>query len=122
MIKSSVAARDKSTDLSTGSAHHDTFCADSLPPRELWPEMKCFGIPELKYPARMNSAAELLDKMVASGHAERIAIHFNDGQWTYRQLLENADKIAHVLVEHLGVVPGNRVLLRGPNTPMLVAC
>ena len=27
-----------------------------------------------------------------------------------------------MLVEDLGLVPGNRVLLRGANTPMLVAC
>ncbi|MDP9017171.1 MAG: AMP-binding protein, partial [Candidatus Eremiobacteraeota bacterium] len=31
-------------------------------------------------------------------------------------------RIARVLTEDLGVVPGNRVLLRAPNTPMLAAC
>src|SRR6185295_10582565 len=40
----------------------------------------------------------------------------------YAQLLETANRIARVLVEDLGVVPGNRVLLRGPNNPMMAAC
>ncbi|HSG40210.1 MAG TPA: AMP-binding protein, partial [Thermoanaerobaculia bacterium] len=39
-----------------------------------------------------------------------------------RQLLETANRIAHVLVDDLGVVPGERVLLRGPNNPMMAAC
>ena len=32
------------------------------------------------------------------------------------------DRIARVLVEDHGLVPGNRVLLRSANNPMLVAC
>jgi 2-aminobenzoate-CoA ligase len=42
--------------------------------------------------------------------------------WTYAQLRDTANRIAHVLVDDFGVVPGNRVLLRGPNNPWLVAC
>ena len=42
--------------------------------------------------------------------------------WSYGDLLGHANQVAHVLVERLGVVPGNRVLLRGPNNPWLVAC
>jgi 2-aminobenzoate-CoA ligase len=42
--------------------------------------------------------------------------------WTYAELQRQADRIAHVLVRDLGVVPGNRVLLRAANKPMLVAC
>jgi 2-aminobenzoate-CoA ligase len=104
------------------SAHRDPFCHAALPPRELWPEMRYDALPELAYPARLNSAAELLDRRVAAGDGERIAIHHPGGRWTYRQLLVTANRIAHVLVDDLGVVPGNRVLLRGPNTPMLAAC
>ncbi len=103
------------------SAHRDPFCRQALPPRELWPEMR-YGLPELAYPDRLNSAVELLDARVAAGDGERIAIHSPGGTWTYRQLLATANRIAHVLVEDLGVVPGNRVLLRGANTPMLAAC
>jgi len=104
------------------SAHRDPFCRAALPPRELWPRMSYDALPELAYPARLNCAAELLDRRVAEGDGERIAIHFPGGRWTYRQLLETANRVAHALVDDLGVVPGNRVLLRGPNTPMLAAC
>ncbi len=105
------------------SAHRDTFCRTALPPRELWPQMRYDRLPELAaYPARLNCAAELLDRRVAEGDGERTAIHSPGGRWTYRQLLATANRVAHVLVEDLGLVPGNRVLLRGPNTPMLAAC
>ncbi len=42
--------------------------------------------------------------------------------WSYGDLLGRANQLAHLLVRELGIVPGNRVLLRGPNNPWLVAC
>ena len=108
--------------MSEPTAHVDTFARDRLPPAEDWPLLDFSGVPELRYPPRLNCAAELLDRLVAEGHGERPAIHFEGGVLTYRQLLEMANRIAHVLVEDLGVVPGNRVLLRGPNNPHMVAC
>jgi 2-aminobenzoate-CoA ligase len=104
------------------SAHVDPFCRDALPPRELWPEMRYDRIPELAYPPRVNCAVELLDQMVARGHEDRPVFHVPGGRWSYRQLLETANRIAHVLVDDLGLVPGNRVLLRGFNNPMTAAC
>ena len=108
------------TAVATG--HVDTFCADRLPPRQLWPVRDWTGIPELAYPERLNAAAELLDRAVDSGSGEKLVFRFPGGTWTYRQLMETANTLAHVLVDDLGVVPGNRVLLRAPNTPMLAAC
>jgi 2-aminobenzoate-CoA ligase len=104
------------------SGHVDTFCAARLPPRELWPDRDWSGVPELAYPPRLNCAVELLDRMVEAGRGDRPALRFPGGEWTYRQLLHAANRVAHVLVDDLGVVPGNRVLLRAPNTPMLAAC
>jgi 2-aminobenzoate-CoA ligase len=104
------------------TAHVDTFVADRLPPRELWPVRDWTGIPELSYPDRVNCATELLDKTVRGGRGEHPVIHWPDGRWTYDDLLITANRIAHVLVEDLGLVPGNRVLLRAPNCPMLAAC
>src|SRR6185436_757183 len=43
-------------------------------------------------------------------------------RWCYGELFAVVNRIAHVLIEDLGVVPGNRVLLRSPNTPLLAAC
>jgi 2-aminobenzoate-CoA ligase len=104
------------------SGHVDTFCADNMPPPELWPELDWSGIPELSYPDRMNCAAELLDSVIEGGRGDRIVFRFPGGTWTYQKLFETSNRIAHVLVDDLGLVPGNRVLLRGPNNPMLAAC
>jgi 2-aminobenzoate-CoA ligase len=104
------------------TGHVDTFCADHAPPRELWPVRDWSGIPELAYPDWMNCAAELLDSMVEGNRGDRTVFRSPDGSWTYLQLLETSNRIANVLVQDLGLVPGNRVLLRGPNNPMLAAC
>jgi 2-aminobenzoate-CoA ligase len=103
------------------SAHTDTFARDNLPPRRLWPEFR-FELSELKYPARMNCATELLDKPVTRGHGHRVALRSPDGECTYTQLFTQANRLANVLVREMGLKPGNRVLLRGPNNPMMAAC
>lgn len=101
------------------SAHIDTFARDNLPPQSEWPEL-IFTLPELQFPERLNCATELLDKMAAR-HPERLCVRAAGLSWTYGELLEKANRIARVLVEDMGLVPGNRVLLRAPNNPMLVA-
>lgn len=105
----------------TGGGHRDTFARDALPPRELWPEMRYDRIPELAYPARLNCAAELLDRVVERGDGGRVVFHAPERRWTYAELLASANQLAHVLVTDLGVVPGNRVLLRGYNGPQMAA-
>jgi 2-aminobenzoate-CoA ligase len=102
------------------SAHTDTFARDNLPPREQWPEF-LFELPELKYPGRMNCATELLDKPVTRGHGHRIALRSPDGECTFTQLFTQANRLANVLVREMGLKPGNRVLLRGPNNPTMAA-
>lgn len=101
------------------SAHIDTFARDHLPPRSEWPEL-IFSLPELQYPERLNCASELLDRMAAR-HPERLCLQGAGLCWSYAELLEQANRIAHVLTQDMGLVPGNRVLLRAPNHPMLVA-
>ena len=106
----------------TPSAHVDTFARDNLPPRESWPEF-VFELPELAYPERLNCATALLDEHVARGRGARTAIRAPGGlYWTYADLDAIASRIARVLVEDCGLVPGNRVLLRAPNNPMHAAC
>jgi 2-aminobenzoate-CoA ligase len=103
------------------SGHVDTFARDNLPPQAEWPEFH-FDLPELRYPERMNCVTELVDRWVATGDGDRIAIVSPIESLTYRQLAERIDRIANVLKRDLGMVPGNRVLLRAPNTPMAIAC
>ncbi|WP_314224603.1 AMP-binding protein [Streptomyces zaehneri] len=100
------------------SAHVDTFARDHLPPPGHWPDLR-FDLPELAYPDRVNCAAELLDHTAP----DRPVFHTGSGpSWTYGELRARVDRIAHLLSGDLGVVPGNRVLLRGPTTPWLAAC
>jgi len=82
-----------------------------------------FDLPELEYPDRINVASVILGGAIARGDGDRIAIRSPAGtRWTYRELDAHANRIAHLLVGEMGVVPGNRVMLRGPNTPMMAAC
>jgi 2-aminobenzoate-CoA ligase len=106
----------------------DDFARRNLPPREQWPEF-LFELPELRFPERLNCAVELLDRAVDErGWGERIAIRGRRGAEgrqreivTYRELRDRADRIARVLTEDLGLVPGNRVLLHGPNSIAVAA-
>ena len=104
------------------TAHVDTFARDNLPPPELWPDMDYSALPELAaYPDRMNVAVTLVDDHVAAGHGDSRAVLFGDLVWSYADLKDRSDRVARVLVEDFGVVPGNRVLLRGFNNPMMAA-
>lgn len=105
----------------SATAYIDTFASDNLPPRDLWPEI-FFDLPELQYPERINCATELLDRMVANGCADKVAIYSAGKTWNYAQLQEQVNRIANVLVNDLKLVTGSRILLRGGNSPMMAAC
>jgi 2-aminobenzoate-CoA ligase len=107
------------------TGHVDTFARDHLPPLDQWPELLLDG-PDTAYPARLNCAVELVDAVVARGQGARVALRWptpdgGQGAMTYAELADLTDRIARVLVEDLDLVPGNRVLLRGPNNPMMAA-
>lgn len=105
----------------TPSAHVDTFTRDHLPLADTWPALE-FTLPELHYPERLNAAAVLIDNAVETYGPDRPALRTPDGTvWSYGQLQLHSNQVAQVLTEDLGVEPGNRVLLRGPNNPWLVA-
>jgi 2-aminobenzoate-CoA ligase len=94
----------------------DPFVRDRLPPPEAQPEF-LFSLPELQYPDRLNAAAELIDRH----DPDALALINEVGRWTYGEMAELSSRIARLLVEQEGLVPGNRVLLRGPNNAMLFA-
>jgi 2-aminobenzoate-CoA ligase len=103
------------------SAHVDTFARDRLPPRAAQPDY-VFDLPELQFPPQLNCGAALLDRAIERGWGERACIAAPGVRWTYAELQRHADAVAHVLVAEMGVRPGERVLLRAPNNPMLAAC
>lgn len=102
------------------TAHLDSFARDNLPPRAQWPDFR-FELPELKYPDRLNCVVELLDRWVAAGRGDRPCLISPTETLTYAQVAERVNRIANALTHSLGMVPGHRVLLRGPNNPMMVA-
>jgi 2-aminobenzoate-CoA ligase len=94
----------------------DTFIRDRLPPPEAQPDF-LFDLPELNYPERLNAAVALIDAQDPAA----LALLNDAGAWTYGEMKDLSDRIARLLVEREGLVPGNRVFLRGPNTAMLFA-
>lgn len=102
------------------SAHVDTFTRDNLPATKQWPSF--LDCPDTRYPARLNAAVELLDRMIKRGFGESIALRNDDAICTWNQLRARVDQIAHVLSTHLNLKPGERVLLRGGNNPGMAAC
>jgi 2-aminobenzoate-CoA ligase len=109
--------------MTTRSGHTDTFARDRLPAAEQWPTLLLGGIYD--YPDRLNAVTRLLDDAIDEGHGEQTAIispsvdGLDFDELTYAQLQRRVDALAHVLIDDLGLVPGNRVLLRSANSPML---
>src|SRR5579871_3265547 len=96
----------------------DSFARDNLPPRDQWPALL---IDNLGYPERLNCVATLLDSHIETGNGARPCLRSPTESWTYAELQSRVNRIANVLTRQLGMIPGNRVLLRAPNTPMMVA-
>src|SRR4051812_8006028 len=99
-----------------GTAHGDTFARDHLPPRSAWPDLP---LGALRYPEQLNAAAVLVGEPRFQDRACVVGEH---GTWTYAELRSRAEDVAAALVDDEGLVPGNRVLLHGPNSPELIAC
>src|SRR5712692_191845 len=89
---------------------------DSLPPRELWPE-RIYTLPEHRtYPGRLNSTEELIDRHVAEGRGDRVALLFEDQKISYRALQASVNRLGSSL-QGLGIGEEDRVLLRAPSIP-----
>lgn len=98
------------------SGHIDAFAREHLPPFDDWPVL--VGLDDLAYPERLNAAVELVESTIAAHGSDRPALLGKDERWNYGELAGVVQQAANVLVS-AGVVPGNRVLLRGPNNPWL---
>jgi 2-aminobenzoate-CoA ligase len=96
----------------------DSFARDNLPPREQWPDLRLEG---LHYPDQLNCVTALLDDRVAAGEGLRPCLMSLTETWSYADLLTRVNRIANVLSHQLGMVRGKLVLLRAPNTKLMVA-
>lgn len=101
------------------TAHVDTFTRDGLPKQESWPDFLMDGF---DYPEYLNVAMEMTDAQVARGFGDNVALIGNGRQRTYKELTDWTNRLAHALIEDLGVKPGNRVMIRSANNPAMVAC
>lgn len=101
------------------SAHLDTFSRDHLPPEDSWPQFSYSGF---DYPERVNVGVELTDRMVEKGFGDKTALIGHGRLRTYKELSDWTSRLAHALTEDLGIVPGNRILIRSANNPAMVAC
>lgn len=101
--------------------YEDNFVHDNLPDATLRPDC-IFDDPDFRLPHDLNCAERLLDRHIAEGNGGRVAIRTFELTWTFNDLYEKANQIAHVLINDMGLVSGNRVLIRSANNPMMVAC
>jgi 2-aminobenzoate-CoA ligase len=97
------------------SIQQDRFVHDRLPPPSQWPQL-LYERPEFQFSAQLNVIEELLDKAQAKGFGARPLLRSSRMVLSYADVRERVDRICRVLVEDLGLVPGNRVLLRGGNS------
>lgn len=100
----------------------DNFAQDNLPSQDLQPNYVFTDLPQFQHPEMLNCVEKLLDNHIKEGRGNNTCIQTFHETWTYQDLFEKANQIAHVLVDDLGLQSGNRVLLRSANNPMMVAC
>jgi len=101
------------------TAHVDSFARDNLPTENQMPDFLLDGF---DYPEFLNAGYELTDAMVAKGFGDHTALIGNGRLRTYKELTDWTNRLANVLVDDLGVKPGNRVLIRSANNPAMLAC
>jgi len=96
------------------SAQTDRFVHKYLPPPEQWPRR--VYPPDASIPDQANLVESLFQRAFQNGHADRPMLRSDRITLSYADALDRVNRIAQVLTEDFGLVPGNRVLLRGGNT------
>jgi len=99
----------------------DNFAHEHLPGSDLQPDYVFTDLTQFQHPEMLNCVDKLLDNHIKEGRGNNPCIRTFETTWTYKDLYEKSNQIAHVLVDDLGLQSGNRVLIRSSNNPMMVA-
>ena len=102
--------------------YEDNFAHNHLPSLDLQPDYLFLDLPQFQRAEMLNCVDKLLDNHIKEGRGNNTCIRTFETTWTYNDLFEKANQIAHVLIDDLGLKSGNRVLIRSANNPMMVAC
>ena len=97
------------------SAQTDRFVHDRLPSEEQRAQMR-YDLPEMCIADQANLVDVLFGQIEARGLTDKPFLRSDKITLTYLDANERVNRIAQVLTEDLGLVPGNRVLLRGGNS------
>jgi len=108
-----------SADAIPQSPQLDRYVHDRLPPPDQWPVI--LPLDTVPQHGLLNCCQLLLDRHLVQGNADRPALFNADRVWTYGDLAARVNRIANVMAEDYAVRPGNRVLIRGENSPEAVA-
>ncbi len=104
------------------TAQLDTYIRDQLPPQSQWPEYR-FDRPELQFPQALNAVEHLLDHAISQkGFANNMMLRSAHRNLTYQEAHAVVNRIAAYLMDDCQLIPGNRVLLRGPNSIGMALC
>ncbi len=97
------------------SAQTDRFVHNRLPSLGTRPQMR-YDMPELRIADQANLVDVLLAQIEARGLMDKPFLRSDRITLTYADASERINRIAQVLTQDFGLVPGNRVLLRGGNS------
>ena len=97
------------------SAQTDRFVHDRLPPLQARAQMH-YALPELRIADQANLVDVLFGHIEAQKWMEKPFLRSDRITLTYADANERINRIAQVLTGDFGLIPGNRVLLRGGNS------
>jgi len=97
------------------SAQTDRFIHDRLPPAEQRADMR-YDLPHLRIADQANLVDVLFARVAERGLSSQPFLRSDKITLNYLDAAERINRIAQVLTEDFGLVPGNRVLLRGGNS------
>jgi 2-aminobenzoate-CoA ligase len=100
------------------TSHEDGFVLERCPSAASmpWLDESWFASQGIG-PGPYNVAQELLALNAGPLRERRVAIHSDEGSWTYRQVAECVIRGTRVLTDRLDIRPGHRVLLVLKNSP-----